>query len=80
MQLCYSNPSSNFGAIGKMPKYYFNFLEKYNINSIINSYGYYEKLDKFYSYELGLNDISIDNVEFVERLEIKMAKIAKRFS
>ena len=52
--------------------YYFKFLEKYNINSIINSYGYYEKLDKFYSYELGLNDMSIDYVEFVERLEIKL--------
>ena len=36
-------------------KYYFDFLSNYNFNYFINSYGYYEKLDKFYKYELGFN-------------------------
>ena len=52
--------------------YYFDFLEKYNINSIINSFGYYEKLDKFYSYELGLNDKSSINIKLIKTEEVKI--------
>jgi hypothetical protein len=44
--------TSNFNLSNK---YYFDFLSNYNFNYFINSYGYYEKLDKFYKYELGFN-------------------------
>ena len=37
--------TSNFNLSNK---YYFDFLSNYNFNYFINSYGYYEKLDKFY--------------------------------
>lgn len=42
------------------------FLSKYNITKMINSYGYYPKFDKFYSYELGfINDVN-ESGEYIE--------------
>jgi hypothetical protein len=63
------NKSSNFY---NEKLYYFKFLENYGFNTIINSYGYYEDLDKFYSYELGFNDISIKNIKLINVEEIKL--------
>ena len=42
--------------------YYFDYLSQYNINTIVGSYGFYNKLNKFYSYELGFNHNSGDYV------------------
>ena len=61
--------SSNFNNTNI---YYFNFIEQYGFNSIINSYGYYETLDKFYSYELGVNDKSINNIKIIDIHQIKI--------
>ena len=52
--------------------YYFNFLEQYGFNSIINSCGYYETLDKFYSYELGVNKKSINNIKIIDIQQIRI--------
>ena len=59
--------SSNFNNTNI---YYFNFIEQYGFNSIINSYGYYETLDKFYSYELGVNDKSFNNIKIIDIQQI----------
>ena len=61
------NKSSNFYNENI---YYFNFIEQYGFNNIINSYGYYETLDKFYSYELGVNNKSINNIKIIDIQQI----------
>lgn len=55
--------------------YYFDVLNKYSITKFINSYGYYNKLNKFYKYELAFYDIKEvnDNIEIVKIEDINIA-------
>lgn len=47
-ELFFKSSKFNYGK-----HYYFDWLYKHNIDKIIYSYGYYEKFDKFYNYEIG---------------------------
>jgi hypothetical protein len=69
--------SSNFNLLNK---YYFNFLSHYDFNYIINSYGYYDKLDKFYTYELGFNNNPYESklIKIIESLDIILASDLKK--
>jgi hypothetical protein len=59
--------SSNFIINGR---YYFQFLKNFGLDIIVNSYGYYDKLDKFYSYELGFNINSSDYIKIINKEKI----------
>jgi hypothetical protein len=55
--------------------YYFNFLSKYGINIIVNSYGYYSKLDKFYPYEVGFETNPNNYVKMCQHKKILIKDI-----
>lgn len=56
--------SSNFIINGR---YYFQFLKNFGFDIIVNSYGYYDKFDKFFSYELGFNIDSSDYIKIINK-------------
>lgn len=61
--------SSNFNLSNKC---YFDFLSHYNFNYFVNTVGYYDKLDKFYTYELGFNNNLYTNklIKIIERKKV----------
>tara|TARA_B110000971_G_C19999622_1_gene496132 strand:+ start:734 stop:1957 length:1224 start_codon:yes stop_codon:yes gene_type:complete len=53
--------------------YYFDFLFNYNFHYFINSIGYYDKIDKFYKYELGFYNNKYDNlIKIINTKNIKI--------
>lgn len=57
--------------------YYFDFLSKYGIKEIVNSYGYYEKLNQIYSYEVGFQSNPNKYVKFKSIDKIKIINVIK---
>jgi len=55
----------------KLDVYYFNYLHKYSIDEFIYSYGYYNKLNKYYNYELAFYEFNKDLIEIIKTEEIK---------
>jgi len=49
----------------KLDLFYFDVLHKYNIDIFINSYGFYNKLNKYYNYELAFHSFDPDIIEIV---------------
>ena len=47
----------------KLDIYYFDVLHQYSINEFMNSYGFYDKLNKYYNYELAFHSFNPEVIE-----------------
>jgi hypothetical protein len=54
----------------KLDLFYFDVLHKYNIDIFINSYGFYNKLNKYYNYELAFHSFDPDIIEIENIIEL----------
>lgn len=50
--------------------YYFKILHKYNINYFINTYGFYNKLNRFYEYEIGFYKFDNTLIDIIDNKKL----------
>lgn len=55
----------------KLDVYYFDVLHQYSINIFINSYGFYNKLNRYYNYELAFHTFNPELIEIETISELK---------